>query len=152
MKKKVDAGEIIVAVLFMIVCYPAACVVVVLWNLGDMIVTGADYYGGAAILLGALGLSILAAVALLISEHKKSDEQKRVEAEFNRDKTAICPHCGSRNIQVYPKGYNYKAAFFGHLAGSKSAPLLGAIGSTKACCRCRNCGKGWQTPYDYTEL
>ena len=150
--RKIDAGKVVFAVLLLIVLYPMAWVGVWLWNLGDMIINGADYYGDTASCLYALALAVIVDVALFISDHLKSDKQKQIEMEFYRDKTSICLHCGSKDIHVYPKGYNYKFAFWGTVAGSKNAPFLAGIESNRACCRCRNCGKKWETPYDYDQL
>ena len=151
-KRKFDAGLFLVSLLFSVLLYPFSWVIITLWNLGDIIINDAAYYGESLIALYALLLSLAIGVALYISEHIKSDRQKEIDAKFNRDKTSICPHCGGEDIKIYPKGYDYSFGFLGRLMGFKSAPFLAGMDSNIACCRCRSCGKNWQTPYDYRSL
>lgn len=66
--------------------------------------------------------------------------------------TTVCPKCHSRNIKIYRKGYNYKIGFWGAIFGVKGAGYAAGFDSNKACCRCMNCGKDWETDYDYRLL
>jgi Zn finger protein HypA/HybF involved in hydrogenase expression len=63
--------------------------------------------------------------------------------------TTVCPKCHSRNIKIYRKGYNYKAGFWGAILGVRGAGYAAGFDSNKACCHCMNCGKDWETDYDY---
>jgi DNA-directed RNA polymerase subunit RPC12/RpoP len=61
----------------------------------------------------------------------------------------ICPKCGSRNIKLYRKGYDYKIGFWGAIFGVRGAGYAGGFDANKTCCRCMDCGKDWETNYDY---
>lgn len=60
-----------------------------------------------------------------------------------------CPHCGSHDIKIYRKGYDYKVGFWGAIFGVRGAGYAGGFDANKACCRCMNCGHDWETDYDY---
>ena len=151
-RRKVDAGNVVVAILFMIILYPLSWIAVSLWELFTRTAKGLDPYTDGETALYALVLAVVVDMVVFLSEHFKSDKKKEIDAKFQKDKTSICPHCGSENIKVYPKGYNYKFAFWGELAGSRSAPFVAGLDSNAACCRCKACGKKWKTSYDYQEL
>lgn len=69
--------------------------------------------------------------------------------QFVVDMTSICPHCGSHNIKHYRKGYNYKVGFWGAIFGVRGAGYAGGFNANHTCCRCIDCGKDWETDYDY---
>ena len=69
--------------------------------------------------------------------------------QFMLDRMSICPRCGSHNIKLYRKGYNYKIGFWGAIFGVRGAGYAGGFDSNKTCCRCMNCGNEWKTDYDY---
>lgn len=74
----------------------------------------------------------------------------RIGAEMSKKSLYnICPRCGSRNIKHYRKGYNYKVGFWGAIFGVRGAGYAGGFDSNKTCCRCMDCGKDWETDYDY---
>ena len=60
-----------------------------------------------------------------------------------------CPKCGSTNIKLYRKGYDYKVSFWGAIFEAKGAGYAGGFDANKTCCRCMDCGKDWETDYDY---
>lgn len=60
-----------------------------------------------------------------------------------------CPKCGSTNIKLYRKGYNYKVGFWGAIFGVRGAGYAGGFDANNTCCRCMNCGNDWETDYDY---
>lgn len=60
-----------------------------------------------------------------------------------------CPKCGSHNIKLYRKGYNYKVGFWGAIFGVKGAGYAGGFDANNTRCRCMDCGKDWETDYDY---
>lgn len=60
-----------------------------------------------------------------------------------------CPRCNSRNIKLYRKGYNYKIGFWGAIFGVRGAGYAGGFDANNTCCRCMDCGKDWETDYDY---
>lgn len=84
---------------------------------------------------------------------EKQDVNKlliRVGAEMSKKHLIdICPKCGSRNIKLYRKGYNYKIGFWGAIFGVRGAGYAGGFDANHTCCRCMDCGKDWETDYDY---
>ena len=67
----------------------------------------------------------------------------------DKDNIEKCNRCGSTNIKLYRKGYNYKVGFWGAIFGVRGAGYAGGFDANKTCCRCMNCGKDWETDYDY---
>ena len=87
----------------------------------------------------------------LSSKSKKQERIKQyiINSQYLKNQTSICPACGSHNIKYYRKGYNYKVGFWGAIFGVKGAGYAGGFGANNTCCRCMNCGKDWETDYDY---
>ena len=67
----------------------------------------------------------------------------------DKDNIEKCNRCGSTNIKLYRKGYNYKVGFWGAIFGIRGAGYAGGFDANKTCCRCMDCGKDWETDYDY---
>jgi hypothetical protein len=67
----------------------------------------------------------------------------------NKDNIEKCNRCGSQNIKLYRKGYDYKVGFWGALFGVKGAGYAGGFDANHTCCRCMDCGNDWETDYDY---
>ena len=151
-EKVTNYGRYIDTVLLAIVVFPIAWIAIYLWNGYDIIANGADYYGGWTITLYAFLVSVAIVVIGFLIERFKSDEQKLIDIQFDNDQTSICPHCGSHSIKVYRKGYNYNTGFWGAIFGVRGAGYAGGFDANKACCRCMNCGKDWETDYDYRLL
>lgn len=80
---------------------------------------------------------------------KKRVRKQIITDQFISDRTSICPRCGSHDIKVYRKGYNYKVGFWGSIFGVKGAGYAGGFDANKTCCRCMKCGNDWETDYDY---
>jgi hypothetical protein len=139
----------IVSVLLGIVLFPISWIAIYLWNFVDLFLNDAEYYGGWTISLYAFLISIAVVVIGFLIEHFKSDKQKLIDIQFDNDETSICPQCGSHNIKIYRKGYNYKVGFWGAIFGVRGAGYAGGFDANKTCCRCMNCGKDWETDYDY---
>ena len=76
-------------------------------------------------------------------------ESRLVENLNKRENINHCPNCGSTNIKLYRKGYNYKVGFWGAIFGVRGAGYAGGFDANKTCCRCMDCGKDWETDYDY---
>lgn len=136
-------------VLLGIVLFPISWVAIYLWNFVDLILNDADYYGGWMISLYAFLISTTVVVVGLLVEHLKSDKQKLIDIQFDEDATSICPKCGSHNIKVYRKGYNYKKGFWLRLFDVKGGAYIAGMDSNTTCCRCMNCCNDWETDYDY---
>lgn len=84
-----------------------------------------------------------------IEKIQKNSRQTIIDKQYSMDQTSICPACGSHNIKVYRKGYNYKVGFWGAIFGIRGSEFRGGFDADKACCRCVNCGHDWETDYDY---
>lgn len=65
---------------------------------------------------------------------------------------SFCPKCGSHNIKIYRRGYDYKVGFWGSIFKVRGSGYAGGFGANNACCRCIDCGKDWETDYDYRLL
>jgi hypothetical protein len=73
-----------------------------------------------------------------------------IKEAFNaRNNIEYCPYCGSHDIKLYRKGYNYKVGFWGAIFGVRGAGYAGGFNANNTCCRCMDCGKDWETDYDY---
>ena len=79
----------------------------------------------------------------------KNSRETIIDKQFIADQTSICPNCGSHNIKVYRKGYDYRPGFWGSIFGVRGAGYVGGFDANTACCRCLNCGNDWATDYDY---
>ena len=101
------------------------------------------------VLIGWVVLRYL--IQKLSSESQKQKRAKKyvIFKQYQNDRTSICPVCGSHNIKIYRKGYNYKVGFWGAIFGVKGAGYAGGFGANNTCCRCMNCGNDWETDYDY---
>ena len=138
-----------VIVLLGIVLFPISWIAIYLWNFIDLIFNDADYYGGWNITLMALLFSVAVVIIGLLVERFKSDKQKLIDIQFDDNPTSICPRCGSHNIKLYRKGYNYKIGFWCSVFRVRGARYVGGFNANHTCCHCMNCGHDWGTDYDY---
>ena len=107
----------------------------------------------------AFAMPLLIAVVLLVMIHQCSNISYKElmrdifsgikEATNSKNNIDHCPVCGSRNIKLYRKGYDYKVGFWGAIFGVKGAGYAGGFDANNTCCRCMDCGKDWETDYDY---
>ncbi len=88
----------------------------------------------------------------VLEELEKNSREIIIKKQFAVDKTSICPSCGSHNVKIYRKGYDYKAGFWGSVFGVKGSGYAAGIDANEACCRCMNCGSNWETGYDYRTI
>ena len=84
--------------------------------------------------------------AVDVSHNFRKSLNEAVNMKTNIDH---CPKCGSTNIKLYRKGYNFKVGFWGSIFGVRGAGYAGGFDANNTCCRCMNCGKDWETDYDY---
>lgn len=148
--EKITNHKRIIRVVFSgVILFPISWIAIYLWNFIDLVFNDADYYGGWTITAYSLLISVAVIVIGLLVERFKSDKQKLIDIQFDQDQTSICPKCGSHNIKIYRKGYNYKVGFWGAIFGVRGAGYAGGFDANNACCRCMNCGKDWKTDYDY---
>lgn len=109
-------------------------------------------FGGLvlAIIATTIIFVVFATIGIFIYREKTTPGRTRtINMQFNKDQTSICPKCGSHNIKVYRKGYDYRPGFWGSMFGVREAGYVGGFDANKACCRCKNCGNDWETDYDY---
>lgn len=85
-------------------------------------------------------------------EVKKRDRKQIIKQQFKKDKTSICPRCGSHSIKIYRKGYNWNEAFWGRMFNLKGSHYIAGMESNDAICRCLNCGSEWNSGYDYRKI
>lgn len=97
----------------------------------------------------ALCVSAFVCVGMLLYHKYRSEKETLIAVQYARDQTSICPKCGSHNIKIYRKGYNYHQGFWGAIFGVKGAGYAAGFDANTACCRCNNCGNDWETDYDY---
>lgn len=79
----------------------------------------------------------------------KNKQNRLIMEQFHYDKTSVCPKCGSHNIKIYRKGYNYNKGFWLRSFDIKGGGYIAGMDANNTCCRCMNCGKDWETDYDY---
>lgn len=121
------------------------------------IITGVVFAIASVFFLGPIGLLIAVVLVICIfiyanikrKNAMKPGKKRTINMQFTKDPTSICPSCGSHNIKIYRKGYNYGHGFWGAIFGVRGAGYAAGIDSNKACCRCMNCGNDWETDYDY---
>ena len=148
-EKITNYKRIFVSVLLAIVLFPISWGAIWLWNFVDLMLNDADYYGGWTITLYAFLVSVTVIIVAVLIEQFKSNEQKLIDIQFDENPMSVCPQCGSHNIKLYRKGYNYKVGFWGAIFGVRGAGYAGGFDANNTCCRCMNCGKDWETDYDY---
>lgn len=83
------------------------------------------------------------------SQKQKRSKKYVIFKQYQNDRTSICPVCGSHNIKIYRKGYNYRKGFWLRLFNIKGGGYIAGMDSNNVCCRCVNCGHDWKTNYDY---
>lgn len=79
----------------------------------------------------------------------KNKKNRLIMEQFHYDKLGVCPKCGSHNIKIYRKGYNYNKGFWLRMFDIKGGGYIAGMDSNNTCCRCMNCGNDWETDYDY---
>lgn len=95
-------------------------------------------------------LAVLFAVPIIICISKLNSIDRANGFIPKAENIEYCPHCHSREIKIYRKGYDYgKGLRWTLLGGGKYGRYMAGMDSNKACCRCMDCGKDWETDYDY---
>lgn len=61
----------------------------------------------------------------------------------------VCGECGSRNITVYKKGYNWNKGFWYRMFDIKGGHYLAGMDSRNAMCKCRDCGNDWDSGREF---
>ena len=87
-----------------------------------------------------------------LEELEENSHKTIIAKQFSLDKTSICPVCGSHDIKLYRKGYDYGVGYWGSTFGVKGSGYAGGFDANKTCCHCQNCGNDWETNYDYRTI
>lgn len=85
-------------------------------------------------------------------ENERKTGKLAKKAQRYTDSTSICPKCGSHDIKIYPKGYDWGEAATGEVFGIDTWKYTAGAGSNDAMCYCRNCGKTWNSGKDIRKL
>ena len=81
----------------------------------------------------------------------KSRRGKMIDIQFSEDQTSICPQCGSHNIALGRKGYNWKEGYRNSVLDIKGGFYLAGMDSRRVTAHCRNCGHSWLTNREWLE-
>ena len=81
----------------------------------------------------------------------KSRRSKMIDIQFSEDQTSICPQCGSHNIALGRKGYNWKEGYRNSVLDIKGGFYLAGMDSRRVTAHCRNCGHSWLTNREWLE-
>lgn len=99
------------------------------------------------VFIGAIGgivYVILCCIGIIFAPKR----HKIIRKQWYRDKTSICPVCGSHSVKVYRKGYNWQEAFWGSVFKIRGSRYTAGMDSNEAMCYCQRCGYKWNTHYD----
>lgn len=110
---------------------------------------------GLSIAIVCTSMFLVLSIGLVVLEYvllTKPGKDRTINMQFTKDQTSICPKCGSHNIKIYRKGYDYKVGFWGSIFKVRGSGYAGGFDANTACCRCMNCGNDWETDYDYRLL
>lgn len=80
---------------------------------------------------------------------RNNENKVNILIQFEKNKTSICPMCGSHSVKIYRKGYNYNEAFWGSVFNVKGSRYIAGMNSNDAMCYCQHCGHKWNSGYDY---
>ena len=94
--------------------------------------------------------TIIVIIYCMIERNNK--RRSNIALQYYRDKTSICPRCGSHNIRVYRKGYDFNEAFWGEMFEVKGTRYTAGMDANNAMCKCNHCGYRWNSGYDIREI
>lgn len=97
------------------------------------------------ILALAAVISILIGVGIVVSWKLKSPERKEIEMQFEKDQTSICPVCGSHDISLGRKGYDWNKGFWYSVFKVRGGHYLAGMDSRRVTAYCNKCGHKWET-------
>ena len=75
----------------------------------------------------------------------EEDKADRIWSQFYKDQTSICTRCGSHDIALGRKGYDWNYAWWGALFKSRTARYTAGMDSRRVTAHCRRCGHFWVT-------
>lgn len=132
--KESKTTNIAVSVLFFLVLYLPIYLVLVF----------ADLFVGYEFIASLVIDLVISAVAFSLW-YLKSDKEKLIELEFTKDQTSICPHCGSHNVSLGRKGYDWNKGFWYRMFNVKGGHYLAGVNSRQVIVYCNECGHKWKS-------
>lgn len=93
----------------------------------------------------SLAYGIFMGIVHIVKQKDRTPREKMIAAQFHNDPTSICPKCGSHNIALGRKGYDWDKAFWSSLFGNNSGIYAAGMDSRKVTGYCRDCGASWET-------
>jgi len=79
----------------------------------------------------------------------RSPQEKIISMQFEKDQTSICPRCGSHNIALGSKGYDWNKAWWGEVIGNDAAKYDAGAESRRVTAHCKHCGNDWLTDREW---
>lgn len=92
-----------------------------------------------------IGASILG----YYDDKNKTPREKQISAQFAHDDTSICPRCGSHDIALGSKGYDWNKAWWGEVIGNDAAKYDAGAESRRVTAHCKHCGNDWLTDREW---
>lgn len=96
-------------------------------------------------LIPAAIFSIISLILVIVYHKYKPKNREIIEKQFYRDKTSICPMCGSHSISLGRKGYDWDKGFWYRMFNVKGGHYLAGGDSRRVTAYCQNCGHHWLT-------
>lgn len=93
----------------------------------------------------SLGLAALWSVILLLDWFLKNHHKKMIDIQFQENQASICPECGSHNVSLGRKGYDWNKAFWGTMFNVKGSRYVAGADSRRVTAHCNHCGHDWET-------
>lgn len=140
-----------------IIGYVISIIVYLLTPLEDMYDVNQIYESAVKIIdsekIFTIAAIVSAVIGLLyvICWKLKSRRGKMIDIQFSEDQTSICPQCGSHNIALGRKGYNWKEGYRNSVLDIKGGFYLAGMDSRRVTAHCQNCGHSWLTNREWLE-
>lgn len=140
-----------------IIGYVISIIVYLLTPLEDMYDVNQIYESAVKIIdsekIFTIAAIVSAVIGLLyvICWKLKSRRGKMIDIQFSEDPTSICPQCGSHNIALGRKGYNWKEGYRNSVLDIKGGFYLAGMDSRRVTAHCQNCGHSWLTNREWLE-
>lgn len=130
---------IIAVIILWIICYFAPSLLS--WELPEWMPWGFNSFLIAFLVIGAVFV-----LAAYVSEGQiGSAKYRAIQKAHSENPTSVCPQCGSRNVTVYRKGYDYNKGFWYSVFKVRGGMYLAGMDRNKAMCACRDCNHRWET-------
>lgn len=104
-----------------------------------------DMLSWKTIFLIALAVDFVIGLVVFVSEFFKTPREKIISHQFSNDQTSICPRCGSHNISLGRKGYDWNKGFWYSMFNIKGGHYIAGMNSRQVVAYCNNCNHKWET-------